>query len=199
MLASGKPAKDVLCLPQQDVSKAKVLGKEIGPQLVWLPDGRLEVTMFRMTNPPGPGFNAGWQKIVDVRTGKVEDVPTADVPSEPNLKTHPMVSPSGSRITTTSNSKNGKIKVVLTDKTGSRTLLSAQGPPNYAYGLTSAFWAPNWKWIAADDGRILVITTGNPSVTRVLTDESTQGAFGGDDSRLARFAVTADDILTPSS
>ena len=93
--AAGQPAKDVLCLESQDVAKATKLGKLIGPQLVWLPDGRLEVTMFRMTDPPGPTFRAGWQKIVDVRTGVVEDVPAADVPSVANLGTHPTVSPSG--------------------------------------------------------------------------------------------------------
>jgi hypothetical protein len=64
--------------------------------------------------------------------------------------------------------------------------------------LYSAFWAPNWQWIAADDGRILIITTGHPSVTRVPTGESSQVTFGGDDPRPARFAVTDADILTLS-
>ena len=163
--AAGRPSKDVLCLPKgQDVAKAQKLGKELGPQLVWRPDGRLEVTMFRMTEPPGPSFNPGWQKIVDVRTGAVEDVPAADVPSEANLTTHPTVSPSGQRITTSSD--NGKVKIVLSDDAGSRTLLSVQGPKHYTYGLTSAFWAPDWRWIAADDGRILIVTTAK---TRPVT------------------------------
>jgi hypothetical protein len=34
-------------------------------------------------------------------------------------------------------------------------------------------------------------------VTRVLTDESHNAVFGGDVPRLARFAVTAENILTP--
>jgi hypothetical protein len=196
--AAGQPSKEVLCLPRMDVSEAKKLGKEIGPQLVWLPDGRLEVTMFRMTDPPGPGFRAGWQKIVDVRTGAVEDVPAPEVPSEPNLDTHPTVSPTGEKITMSSDSESGRIKIVLTDAGGeSRPLLSAQGPPGYTYGLNAAFWAPDFDWIAADDGRILIVTTADPSVTRVLTDESHNAVFGGDDPRLARFAVTAENILTP--
>ena len=53
--------------------------------------------MFRMTPPAKPGavpaFHPGWQKIVDVRTGKVQDVPAAEVPSQPNRQTHPMVRP----------------------------------------------------------------------------------------------------------
>ena len=196
--ASGQASKEVLCLPRMDVSEAQKLGKEIGPQLVWLPDGRLEVTMFRMTDPPGPGFRAGWQKIVDVRTGAVEDVPASEVPSEANLDTHPTVSPTGETVSMSSDPESGRIKIVLTDADGvSRTLLSAQGPPNYTDGLNTAFWAPNFGWIAADDGRILIVTTAEPSVTRVLTDESHNAVFGGDDPRLARFAVTAENILTP--
>jgi hypothetical protein len=152
--------------------------------------------MFRMTPPlkPGatPGLHPGWQKIIDVRTGKIEDVPAADVPSQPSLGTHPMVSPSGQRISWTSD--GGRVEVRLSDHNGSRILLSVQGPPDYTYGLGAAFWAPNWQWIAADDGRILIITTGHPSVTRVLTDESSRGAF---DARLARFAVTGANLLTP--
>ena len=195
--AAGGPARTVFCLPKMDVQQAVKQGKEIGPQLVWLPSGRLQVTMFRMTPPPKPGaapaLHRGWQKIVDVRTGKVQDVPAADVPSQPNQQTHPMVSPSGQRISWTSD--RGQVKVMLTDRNGSsRTLLSVQGPSNYTYGLGAAFWAPNWQWIAADDGRILIITTRHPAVTRVLTGESSQGAFGAD---LARFAVTDTNILTP--
>jgi hypothetical protein len=196
--AAGGPGKTAFCLPKMDVQQAVKQGKEIGPQLVWLPGGRLQVTMFRMTPPAKPGavpaLHPGWQKIVDVRTGKVQDVPAADVPSQPNQQTHPMVSPNGQRITWTSD--RGQVKVMLTDRNGSsRTLLSVQGPSDYTYGLGAAFWAPNWQWIAADDGRILIITTGHPAVTRVLTGESSQGAFGAD---LARFAVTGTNIMTPS-
>ncbi len=65
-------------------------GKEIGPQLVWLPDGLLPVTVFRMT-PPAKleavlGLHPGWQKITDVPTrGNVEAVPATDgpLPAEP--------------------------------------------------------------------------------------------------------------------
>ncbi len=189
--AAGGPSKQVLCLPAQDPATAKTLGKEQGPQLVWLPDGRLEVTMFRMTDPPGPDFRAGWQKIVDVRTGQVEDVPAADVPSTANRTTQPSTSPTGQRISWTSDPQNGRIEVVLHENGQSRTLLSAQGPGEYTYGLMAAFWSPDWKWVVADDGRILVITPGN-AVTRVLVKPADSG-FGGDG--LARFAVTAEDIL----
>jgi hypothetical protein len=130
---------------------------------------------------------------VDVRTGAVQDVPATDVPAEANLLTRPTVSPSGQQITTTS--EDGRIEIALSDSTGSRILLSAQGPGEYTSGLIAAFWAADFQWIAADDGRILVVTAADPSATRVLTDESTNVAFGGEDPRLARFAVTSENVF----
>jgi hypothetical protein len=193
--ASGAADKSVLCLPQgQDVKQAEKLGKLIGPQLVWLSDGRLEVTMFRMTGPPGPGetWHKGWQKRVDVATGAVEEVPFAQVPNRSNLGTRPTVSPSDERITFSSR-QGGEVKIVLTTKTGTaRTLMSAHGPEN-AYGLNAVFWAPNWKWVAADDRRILVVTTGVPATTRVLVEPNDSGFGGSADD--ATFAITADDLV----
>jgi hypothetical protein len=190
--AGGGPSKQVMCLPSQDVAVAERLGKEQGPQLVWRPDGRLEVTMFRMTDPPGPDFDAGWQKVVDVRSGAVEDVPASAVPSTADRTTQPATDPDGRRISWTSDPASGRISVRLDDHGNTRTLLSARGPGEYTYGLAAAFWSPDWSWVAADDGRILVITPDD-AVTRVLVEPADSG-FGGDG--LARFAVTAEDILT---
>jgi hypothetical protein len=195
--AAGRPVK-TFCLkwpvPKIGTKEAKQ-GKPFGPQLAWLPGGRLQVTMFRMAAPEKPGavpaLHRGWQKIIDVRTGKVEDVPAADVPSQPTRSTR-MVSPSGQRISWTSH--DGRIKVMLTDRNGTRTLLSAQGPGEYTYWLNSAFWAPNWQWIAADDGRILIITTGHAPVTRVLSTESRSVTLG----LAPALAVTGENILAPS-
>jgi hypothetical protein len=44
--------------------------------------------------------------------------------------------------------------------------------------MSAAFWAPNGQWVA-DDGPILIMTTGDPSVTRVLTAKSSHGRYGG--------------------
>ncbi|HVB42847.1 MAG TPA: hypothetical protein VNF47_09110 [Streptosporangiaceae bacterium] len=140
-----------------------------------------------------PRYLPGWQKVVNVRTGKVEDIPAADVPARPNMRTHPLVSPAGQRISWTSD--QGRVEIRLRDRDATRTLLSVRGPSGYSYGLQSAFWAPNWQWIAADDGRILIITTSGKPVTRVLTDESSQITFEG---QFARFAVTGANLLTPA-
>lgn len=200
--AAGQPSKDLWCLPSEGPSTWVRVGKPVGPQLVWRSDGRLEVTMFRMKpSSPGvkgyPGLKAGWQKIIDVRTGNVENVPAAQVPSAPNTTTQPTVNPNGDRVSYTFDAASGRATVTLTDSTGTRTLLSAHGPGEYTYGFGPVFWAPNGQWIAAsDDGRILVITPANPSVTRVLVTDSGGGAGGG--TAGPAFAVTSANLLAPA-
>jgi hypothetical protein len=192
--AAGSPSKDVLCLPPwtPDPERLKTEGKEIGPQLAWRTDGRLEVTMMFMPvteekrgAPPVPG----WQKLVDVATGAVEDVPAADVPSSASAVGGPVVNGDGERLAWTSNEQTGRVKVTVTGADGTRTLLSAHGPGEYGYRLSTVAWAPDGRWIVADDGRILVITPTDPPRTRVLVDG------GGGSTEYPTFAVTATDLL----
>ena len=190
--AAGRPSKEVYCLPEQDVKTAEKLGKEQGPQLVWRGDGRLEITMFRMTDPPGPSFNPGWQKVVDVRTGEVEDVPAADVPSEADRSTHPTVNVRGQELELIS--ADGDVELTLVDDGESRTLLAVDSNPEAGYHMPAAFWSPDGTWVAADDGRILVVVPSDPPVVRMLTDDSDQIRFEGE---LSRFAVTGEDLLAP--
>lgn len=194
--ASGKSAKDVLCISAADLAVKPEQGvKPAGPQLVWLPGDRLEVTMFLWAPKPGtPVYSPDWQKIVDVRTGKVDAVPAAQVPSAPNTSTQPVVSPQGQRVSYTLDALSGRATVKLTDANGtSRMLLSTRGPGEYTYQFGPVFWAPNWQWIAASEtGRILVITPGTPALTRVLVTNSGGGAGGG--TAGPAFAVTATDL-----
>jgi hypothetical protein len=195
--ASGQPSKALWCLPKEDVSTREAVGKPVGPQLVWRSDGRLEVTIFRMRPGPGKGraLSAGWQKVIDVRTGKIENVPAAQVPSTPTTTTEPTVDRNGQRVSYTLDGSTGRVKVTLTGNTGSRTLLSVHGPGMYGYRFGPVFWAPNWQWIAAsDDSRILIITPQTPSLTRVLVAGSGGGAGGG--TAGPAFAVTGADLLT---
>lgn len=195
--AAGSPDKQVYCVPPFSPAKSPTEGKASGPQLRWLPGGRLEVTMFRafMGKDQPPTYGPGWQRVVDVRTGVVTQTPADKVPSTPDLTLQPTTSPTGQRLTSTSD--RGHVKIVLADSTGSRTLLEARGPSDYTYTLRTAFWSPTWQWVVADDGRILVVTTGATPTTRVLTAASKGGAFyGADEPMFARFAVTADNLLT---
>ena len=196
--AAGQPAKDVLCIPQQDLAVKPELGvKPAGPQLVWRPDGRLEVTMFFWSpvTEKQPAYHPSWQKIVDPRTGAVEDVPASQLPAGPNETTQPTVNPRGERVGTVLDAATGRVKVTLTGSGGTRVLLSTQGPGEYSYRFGAAFWAPNWQWIAAgDDGRILIITPDKPATTRVLVTGSGEGAGGG--TAGPAFAITGADLLT---
>ncbi len=200
--ASGSPSKDVYCIPRKDLEvKPKQGMKPAGPQLVWLPDDRLEVTMFFWTPPSGgapPLYRAGWQKIIDVHTGRAVDVPAQQVPSTPRSSPGPTVSPNGEQVRYTSDPSTGRVKVTLTDAKGTRTLLSARGPGEYTYGFGPVFWAPNWQWIAAsDDGRILIITPATPSQTRVLVTGSGGGAGGG--TAGPAYAVTSSDLFSATT
>ena len=67
--ASGAASQDVLCVTDA--------GYDTGPQLAFLPDGRLEVTMFSW--PTDQPLVVAWQKIVDVRTGDDGGCPSGGV------------------------------------------------------------------------------------------------------------------------
>jgi hypothetical protein len=198
--AGGGPSTRLLCLPPIDPKVAEVEGKPMGPQLVWLPDGRLEVTMVNMDvstkkGDEPPEFRPSWQKIVDVRTGEVTDVPESQLPAGLNTSTRPTVSPDGTEVSFTSKSDSGHVTVEVTDADGTtRTLLDVDGPDKYVYGLRAAFWAPDHSYVLADDGRILVITLDDPSLTRELVVNAN---LFGDQPEDASFAVTSADLLPP--
>lgn len=198
--AAGQPDRQVTCLPQDTVAVVEALGKQAGTALAWRDDGRLEVTVLRMPwieggqdgKRPGGDLVVASQLLVDTRTGEVEQVPDAELPTTPPAGTRPTTSPSGDTVAHTSDPESGRVTVTLTSSTGAeRTLLAATGPHPYNYGMHAAFWAPTFDWIAADDGRLLVVTPGDPPTTRILVDLSTSS-----DPTIARFAVTGEDLLT---
>lgn len=202
--AAGTPSKDVHCLAPEDGSVMAARGKPAGPQLVWRPDGRLEVTLFRWT-PTGdtkgpPPVTADWQKVVDVTTGAVEDVPENQLPRSPLTPSPPTVNERGQRVRTAFDALTGRGRITLTDADGRRTLLSLRGPGEYTYDVGPAFWAPGGDWIAATDtgdgGRILVITPSRPATTRVLVSNSGGGAGGG--TAGPAVAISGEDLLQPA-
>jgi len=188
--ASGEASEDVYCIPDEPMETRQGKGKPIGPHLAWLPDGRLSVTMYRMPATPGPQVLPGWQRIVDVRTGAVEEVPEADVPMSAPVIEHPVVSPSGARVTTTS--EEGRAVITLSEGGTSRLLLDVAGDP-MTYRMVPAYWSPDFTWIAADDGRILIIDPSDPATTWILTEDARNTA----DARFDRFAISAEEIPIP--
>lgn len=198
--AAGQPSRELWCLPKESTSTWVKLGKPVGPQLVWRPDGRLEVTMFRMLgkgSKTAPALGPGWQKLIDVRTGAVESVPAAQLPSVPDTTSQPTTSPTGQTVAYTFDQSSGRVRVTLSDSTGTRTLLSVHGPGEYTYRFGPVFWAPNWTWIAAaEESRILVITPGAQPETRVLVTGTGSGVGAGGGTAGPEFAVTSADLLT---
>jgi hypothetical protein len=190
MAAAGQPSKEVYCIPDEPTEVKQEKGKPIGPHLAWLPDGRISITMYRMTPVPGPEVRPGWQRLVDPRTGAVEEVPQADVPRAAPVIDHPTVRPDGAQLTTVS--EEGAAVVTLTKDGQSRTLLDVSGDPR-SYRMAPAYWSPDFTWIAADDGRILIVDPVDPATTWILTDDAGTTV----DERFDRFAITAEQIPIP--
>jgi hypothetical protein len=182
--AAGEPSRDVLCLP---ASTGKTQGF-YGPLLAWLPDGRLQVTAFFQAEDLS--FSRGWQKIVEIATGAVEEVPAAEVPAAPPEIAAPAAGPNGEQIEIRSD--GGRVEIVLTGAGGSRSLLATKGDSEYRIDA-SPTWSPDGRWIVVEDahGRILLITVGEPAVTRLLTADACNSVEAG----RTCVAVTGADLL----
>lgn len=140
------------------------------------------------TDLPGPSFEAGWQRIVDMRAGEVEEVPDAAAPGTADRSTHPTTNARGETVTVETGDRS--VEVVLTTQAGSRTLLAVEDIPEGGYAVGAAFGAPS-GWIALDDGRVLVVVPDAAEEIRVLTDATEMRRF---DPELARFAITDQDL-----
>ena len=191
--AAGQPSRDVLCLSHDETFNPNK--DTFGPLLAWLPDGRLEVTMFWWgERQPESAATPGWQKIVDVATGAVEEVPQAEVPDTLPEATGPAPGPNGEQIEVTSD--GGRVEIVLADAAGSRTLLSTEGNPEYTIKVPPT-WSPDGRWIVVENGpgEILLITVDDPAVTRILTTNAM--SWLGWSGRTS-LAVTGANLLEPA-
>ena len=189
--ASGAKSKTVMCMEDFDAAKAQKEGKPVGWNITWLPDNRLEITEFLMlTTGSTPTFKPSWQKVIDVITGAIQETPSAQIPQLPTSGARTTVSPEGSKISFTSDSGHGV--VTLTDKAGKvQVLLDVKGDPE-TYRLNSAHWSPDFKWVAVDDGHLLITTITDPIQTRTLTPPL-ETDYGYD--ALHWFDITAADLL----
>jgi hypothetical protein len=84
---------------------------------------------------------------------------------------------------------------------GTRTLLSSE---KYStdFGLTPSnelLWSPNGQYLVFSDGRLLLTTTEDPSITRIVVE--TPGAFGCCYASLGirSYAVTDATLVTDGS
>lgn len=180
--AAGAPSREIpaLCFTDE--------GGLTGPQLAFLPDGRLQVTMFRW--PTEAPLAVAWQKTMDVVTGEVEETPADQLPAAP-FALDAGVGPAGETIRAAA--EGGRAEVVLIGAAGERTLMSATVSSEYQIRAT---WGAGGDWILADDGRLLIVTLDDPAVTRVLmAQHGGLGGYGSTDPLLVTFAVTEVDLL----
>lgn len=160
--ASGGAARKVTC----------PVGFAGGGTLRWLPDGRLQDSWY-----PGPDTQvAARSVIIDVRTGATTDVPAAEIPPAPARQEHP-TGPGGE--TVADRSQHGRLTVTLTVDGRSRELLSVEAPSTYSLGQWA--WSADGSFVVAKDDtdRLLLITTGDSSKTRVIAEGGWGAAVTG--------------------
>jgi hypothetical protein len=185
---AGQPSKSVFCFPS-----SPALHYDLDwLTLVWLPNGRLEITTHSW--PPKQRIRVDSQRIVDVRTGAVQTIPDSELPAtvREDLGSGPTVNSKGEKLTV---SKHGtRATLTVTGPSGSRTLLTARG--NTEYRFIDPRWGPDETWALVDDGRLLLVTTGAQPRARILR---TSGA-GGFSAGMRGWAVTgADYLATPAA
>lgn len=164
--ASGRNRKEAACF------------SAVPEHLEWQDDRRLRVLSFGPLERP----QDRWGRVVDVVTGEVTDVPLAEIPEEgPAASTN---GPLGEVVT--SDSSDGRLHIDLSADRKTRRLLSVSAPSTYTVG--GFVWSATGAWFVAKDDldRILLVTTADPSSTRVLI----KGAYSP--------AVLAVDLLQPA-
>jgi len=160
--ASGAKPKKVACVEGH------------AGDLTWLADGRIQATRYK--GGEGTGDTRSW--ILNVSTGAVENVPRDQIPPRKNTP-EVIAGPRGERVTT--KSENGRLTMKMSDQTGTRTLLSVGAPDTYTFGQPT--WSPDGEWFIVKDDldRLLLVTTADPSRTRVLIDGGYTPAVAADE------------------
>ena len=143
-------------------------------ELKWLADGRIQSTRYK--GGEGTGDTRSW--IFDVASGRVQDVPLDQIPP-PQQPPTVVIGPVGERVT--SRSKHGQLTLTISDQAGTRELLTVGAPDTYTFGQPT--WSPDGKWFIVKDDldRLLLVTTGDPSLTRVLVDSGHTPAITAND------------------
>lgn len=154
--ASGSPEEEVTCIDGG------------AGDLTWLPDGRLQSTRYQ--GGEGTASTGSW--IIDVETGAIEEVPRDEVPPQPSAEPIDSTGPDGEVVN--SESTKGTLTMTMTTSDGTRTLLKVGAPDTYTFSEPT--WSSDGTWFIVKDDldRLLVVTTADPSTTRVLVD----GGYG---------------------
>lgn len=206
--ASGASSRDAYCLdpPPDDI------GPVTGPQLAWRDDGRLEITAFSW--PPEEEMTGAWQRLVDLESGTVEEVPAEEVPDSPTPSPIPAVSvgPSGEKLV--AEVRGDRLVIELTDGGETRTLLESEPGPAHSYFVGNGgqpVWSPDGSYVVLFDSRLLLTTVDDPSTTRILVEYGGEAGVdpevGVEDGfgccwashSIRRFAVTDKVLVGPGN
>ncbi|MFM7069932.1 MAG: hypothetical protein ACKOYM_10805 [Actinomycetes bacterium] len=147
--ASGANRRKVTCL--QGVNAGTL------PTLTWRDATTIEVTLF-----------GAWQKRVDLSTGRVTNVPAAEVPDRaPDLDRS--VSSDGRKVRLVV--ADGRSKIVVEGGVEDRVLLDVA--TSNTYSVSDPAWSPDGAYVLTGDSaaRLLLTTTGANPTTRVLATE----------------------------
>lgn len=179
--ASGAAARDVYCWEIDESALATA---------VWQDDGRLLVTGFE--DPVGdPPMRPAWGKLVDVTTGAVEDVPDDVVGEGSTPADGPVRDPEGNTVGMTSS--DGNAELTMSGPAGERTLLEVSGA-NPDWSLQSGpVLSADSDWVMTWDGRLLITTTGEDPITRVLAQEASGSAYPWEST--PNFSIRPDDLV----
>ena len=148
--AAGGPIRTVTCLAGVNGGAA---------ELGWLDDGRVTVTVYGES-----------QKIIDVTTGAVENVPVAQVPQVAPDRPPVTVSQDGRRLTSTND--GGRVQIIVEQNGTTQVLLDAKGGSTYEIGTPQ--WSPDETFVLTTDSaaRLLVTTLGDTPQTRCSPPDS---------------------------
>lgn len=138
-------------------------GERLAGELAWRGDGRLQST----SHPSADGDEDPISWIIDPATGEVDEVPADEIPPDAAGRAE-QTGPNGERVTCEHG--GGELTLTLTTDDGTRTLLSTAAPSTYC--LHFPVWSEDGTWFIVEDDldRLLLVTTGDPSTTRVLVD-----------------------------
>lgn len=180
--ASGSARRELYCIEGGDITGGVVLA--------WLPDGRLEMTLYEWPMPAS--IRAVWRKVVDVGTLTIEDASIEGVPNTPPAPAQPAPTPEGAEVVVTAD--GGRLTIALDDEVGSRVLFDGEGAPDYGTEPFPPIWSPDWEWILVNDGRLIVVTVDDPPVARILVEDTSSWTS----ARIPGVAVTGEDLLGSS-
>lgn len=148
----------------------------LAEQLLWT-GGQVEIVDRGQSagKPGGSEERAPWHVLVDPVTGATTGLSVTDLPPVPDPAT--VATSEGRTVRTIS--KDGDVRMELTDGAGTRTVWTSKGKTSL-WEVGQPVWSPDGAWLVAHDGadRLLLFTiAGDTAEARVLVANGARGLF----------------------